>query len=315
MLDPLPIKPVKYNSKPGLSLVHGLFIMFATASLGILLARWAISYVGEEEIDLLHTEGVDPSDHWKLFLIRLSLAIQNFCWFGLAGLMWARMETKRTFRTLRMTRMPDRMQIIIACLIMVCCLPFVEYILLTPEQFDLPSSLDWLEEKIVNAEDKTINLEILLMEDLTFLGLLSNVLVFALVPALAEEIFFRGFLLSTFRRCGFNLHAAVWVSAIIFSFIHMQFLGFFSRLFLGAILGYLYIYSGSLWVSIAAHFTTNFVNLGIAFLIFDGAFGEINLDEKFGFPWYVVALSILLSLVLLQLFFRRGRFLVAQLNS
>jgi len=43
----------------------------------------------------------------------------------------------------------------------------------------------------------------------------------------------------------------------LFSAIHLQFAGFFPRLFLGAFLGYLYYWSGSIWLPILIHFLFN----------------------------------------------------------
>ena len=54
-----------------------------------------------------------------------------------------------------------------------------------------------------------------------------------------------------------NLHLSVWVSAALFSAIHMQFFGFLPRMLLGALFGYLVAYSGSLWPAIVGHFVNN----------------------------------------------------------
>ena len=54
-----------------------------------------------------------------------------------------------------------------------------------------------------------------------------------------------------------NIHAAVWMAAFLFSAIHLQFHGFLPRMVLGAGLGYLVIYSNSLWPAIAAHIFNN----------------------------------------------------------
>ncbi|MDP4687503.1 MAG: CPBP family intramembrane metalloprotease [Salibacteraceae bacterium] len=89
------------------------------------------------------------------------------------------------------------------------------------------------------------------------MDLIINLLVIAVFPAISEELFFRGFLQNTLLKMGRNHHVAIWVTAFIFSAIHMQFLGFFPRLILGAVLGYSAMYSRSLIVPIIGHFVNN----------------------------------------------------------
>ena len=79
----------------------------------------------------------------------------------------------------------------------------------------------------------------------------------ALLPALCEEIAFRGVLMPRLARYTGNVHVAVWVSAALFSAIHMQFFGFVPRMLIGAWLGYLTIHSGRLWPAVVAHFINN----------------------------------------------------------
>ena len=52
-------------------------------------------------------------------------------------------------------------------------------------------------------------------------------------------------------------HGAIWLTAILFSAIHLQFQGFLPRMLLGAVLGYLFLGSKNLWVPIFAHFVFN----------------------------------------------------------
>ena len=90
-----------------------------------------------------------------------------------------------------------------------------------------------------------------------FGDLMLNLLVLAIIPAIGEELLFRGYLQkSIFYRIE-NEHIAIILTAILFSAIHMQFQGFLPRFILGLLLGYLFYWSGSLWVSIIAHFLNN----------------------------------------------------------
>ena len=84
-----------------------------------------------------------------------------------------------------------------------------------------------------------------------------NVILIGLIPAIGEELFFRGVLQRIFGELFKNKHWSVWITAVIFSAVHLQFFGFVPRLLLGAMLGYLFLWSGSLWLPIIAHFVNN----------------------------------------------------------
>ncbi len=96
---------------------------------------------------------------------------------------------------------------------------------------------------------------ILIMESpLEFLFTLTIV---AVIPALGEELIFRGILQRRLEELMQKPHAAILISALIFSFIHFQFAGFLPRVVLGLLLGYLYYWTRNLWVPILAHFVIN----------------------------------------------------------
>ena len=128
---------------------------------------------------------------------------------------------------------------------------------------------EFLETFLKMMEDAAGDLTQRMLEVDTIWGLLGNLLVIALIPAIGEELTFRGVVQQALtRRC--NPHVAIWLSAFIFSFIHFQFYGFLPRMFLGLILGYLFYYSGSLWTSILMHFINNGTAVVVAFLDYKG---------------------------------------------
>lgn len=105
-------------------------------------------------------------------------------------------------------------------------------------------------------DDAALKMEAML-EMKTISALLFNLFLIALVPAICEELLFRGFIQGKLALYFKNSHIAIWISAAVFSAIHMQFFGFLPRLLLGGVFGYLLIYSGSIYLPIMAHFTNN----------------------------------------------------------
>ena len=147
-----------------------------------------------------------------------------------------------------------------------------------------------LEETAKAATEKMLDVD-------TVGGMLLNLLIIALIPAVGEELTFRGVLQQSLTR-KMNPHVAIFLLAAIFSFIHFQFYGFLPRLFLGLLLGYMFYVSGSLWTSIVMHFVNNG---SVVVLYYLNARGIIDIDaEHFGETqsMWVIATSAVLTVAL-----------------
>lgn len=137
--------------------------------------------------------------------------------------------------------------------------------------------------------------------------LLLNLLVIALIPAVGEELTFRGVLQQALTRKMKSPHVAIILSAAIFSFIHFQFYGFLPRMFLGIVLGYMFYITGSLWMSIAMHFVNNGTAVVLYYL---NNKGIIDVDvDRFGAlenPW-LIGLSAVVTAGLIVWCWRKGK--------
>ena len=81
-----------------------------------------------------------------------------------------------------------------------------------------------------------------------------------------EEIFFRGFLYTAIKK-ETNTGQAIFISALLFSFLHAHLVGFLPILILGMFLAYLYEKTGSLVPSITVHVIHNLIMVVFIFLI------------------------------------------------
>jgi len=168
-------------------------------------------------------------------------------------------------------------------------------------------SLDWQ----ATEQSSQQLLTVLMKPDGVLYGLLG-VVVLALLPAFGEELVFRGSLQPLLQHQLRNPHAGVWVSALLFSAIHGQWLGFVPRCLLGALFGYLVLWSGSVWPAMMAHFCNNL----LSFLAYKlnwwdlrdvPALSEATFRwEDNPFPWYIAL--ILMGLAATGLFFYRKTF-------
>ncbi len=120
----------------------------------------------------------------------------------------------------------------------------------------------------------------------------------AVVPGIGEEILFRGFLQNILKRIFKNDHAAVWAAAILFSAIHFQFYGFVPRMLLGALFGYLYLWTGNLLVPILAHFFNNSLSLFALYFYQKGKL-DIDVESTEALPTvYIIIFSVLFVITL-----------------
>ncbi len=133
--------------------------------------------------------------------------------------------------------------------------------------------------------------------------LMIALLVIAVLPAIGEEIVFRGLVQNELYRGTRNVHASIWIGAILFSAIHLQFYGFLPRLLLGALFGYLYYWSGNLWIAIFAHFVNNALSVVAMYYYHQGAF-EFDLESPEALPMPAVISSAVLTGGLLLYFYK-----------
>jgi len=131
---------------------------------------------------------------------------------------------------------------------------------------------------------------ILIMDSPSSIAL--NFLMMAILPAIGEELIFRGIIQKQLNRWVSNPHLAIFLTAVFFSAFHMQFLGFLSRLLLGMLFGYLFYYSKNIWVPILAHFVNNSLALVLALTLGIGTNDDAFNDTA----------SLSLSLMMFSLF-------------
>jgi membrane protease YdiL (CAAX protease family) len=123
--------------------------------------------------------------------------------------------------------------------------------------------------------------------------------VIAVLPGIGEELLFRGFLQNLLKRIFKNDHVAIWVAAVLFSAIHFQFYGFIPRMLLGALFGYIYVWSGNLLYPIIAHFVNNCVSL-VALYVYQKGLTDIDVESTEALPtMYVIIFSALFVVTLI----------------
>ena len=227
--------------------------------LGLIFVMFSLTVL----VIALVTQGNPLSDINTLKWIQL---LQTISLFLLPSLILAYLCAKAPWNWLQLDKKVDWTVLLWAIGIMLVALPAINLTSHWNQQMVLPDWLSGVEEWMKNKEAEAEWLTKQFMSVTTVSGLLVNLFLMAVLPALSEEITFRGVLqrLLNFQLSTFNSHLAIWLTAIIFSAIHMQFYGFVPRMLMGALFGYMLVWTGSLWVPMLMHF----VNNGMAVLLY-----------------------------------------------
>lgn len=222
-------------------------------------------------------------------------ALQTIVVFALPTFICLWIYKKPTLNWLRLDKSISWKQGMQVVFFMLVAMPGINLILWLNAKIPLPDMLTQFSEAAELLTKKMI------MAD-NWGGVMVNVFVLALLPGLCEEICFRGTIQQYIKS---NPHVAIWTAAIIFSAIHMQFEGFFPRMIMGAAFGYMFYWSGSLWLSILAHFTNN-AAIVIMYNVLNNTHKDVDILETFGTGdtlWIGIASCVLIVVLFVE--FRR----------
>jgi uncharacterized protein len=192
---------------------------------------------------------------------------------------------------------PPVLLVLVFCIMFISS-PLIEFLANINQKMSFPPSLkfiyDWMREK----EDTTKKLTGILLQMKTVGSMIRNVIIVGLLTAIAEEFMFRGVIQTIFTRWTKNYHAAIWITAILFSSFHMEFLGFLPRMMLGALLGYMVAWSGSIWPAVWGHFINNGTAVVVTYL-YQHKKIKVNPDDQhmFNYAAYIISLIIVLFLL------------------
>lgn len=190
-----------------------------------------------------------------------------------------------------------------ALLLMLVSLPMIHQLATWNTQLRMPEFLAGLEKWMQEKEAAAERLTTLFLEVKTIKGLLLNLLMIALIPAIGEELVFRSVFQPLFIRLFRNIHIGIIFGALVFSAMHFQFYGLLPRFILGIFLGYLFYWSGSIWVPIGMHLLNNGLAV-VAFFMHYNQYTDVPMDEfgAAGSIW--VLISAIFTAMLFYLAFR-----------
>ena len=202
---------------------------------------------------------------------------------------------------LGLSNTPSPKQLLYVIAFFIAFIPFLQYTIVLNESMSLGSYFSDLEEWMREKQD--IN-DLLTEKFLSGNGastLIINLILMALMPAIGEELMFRGLLMNWFKKAFDNIHIVIFITAVIFSAIHMQFYGFIPRFLLGIALGYIYHWTKNLWAPILLHFINNATTVVVYYYINSSNSGIDPKDVGTVDSPILIIASLLASLAILRL--------------
>ena len=221
-----------------------LLMLFLLALAGLFVAAIVLAVV--------HQFSLNPTAS-----LRLTAIIQDMFLFILPPVAVAVMVCNLPARLLCVDRGIPARAFIIGVAVLIVSTPAMNALIDWNEHIELPASLAGIEEWMRQAEDAAKGSINIMLGEHTVANLVMKILVVGILAGFSEEVFFLGGLQRLIASNGLNIHAAIWISAFVFSFFHMQFYGFFPRLLLGAFFGYMLYATGSLWLPVILHALNN----------------------------------------------------------
>ena len=245
--------------------------------------------------------GGDSSSTASLKWLQFFQTLATFLLPAIIGA-WVWSEDHKPFRWLHMTDGAHWTLFVLAILVMLCAMPGINLLADLNSHIRLPESLGFIEQILKEQEEAAAALTERFLQADTIGVLLLNIGLMALLPALAEEVSFRG----TMQQLFGNKHLTVWVTAFIFSAIHLQFYGFIPRMLMGVMFGYLFIWTGSLWIPITMHFVNNGCAV-LVYYLYGGEGDTTNFADTIGAgeTWWIGVISIVITSLGLLIFYRR----------
>ena len=180
--------------------------------------------------------------------------------------------------------------------------PAMAQIIYYNADISFPDSMKGLEQTLRDWENAGADATAAIMSTTTVGGLIVNVLIVGLFTGLAEEMFFRAGIQRMMMTSRISPTVAIWSAAAIFSFMHFQFFGFVPRLLLGAMFGYVYLRTRSIWAPALLHGINNSIVVVTEWLnrrngtSFDF---EQYITNTSGIPWWFIFSTLLTILFII----------------
>jgi uncharacterized protein len=254
-----------YNQSPLFQIVVSLMIIMGIGMALSLILLFAGKLIFSSDLNVFQQSASSMGNN-DLAFMRYILILQDIAIFIIPSLIILRLLKPETAERMPEMQLPELKEVGLVIILAFCLFPVTGFTGEINSAMHLPESLSGVEQWMIRQEDKADGLLNLLIVSNTFPAMLLNLLMIAILPAVGEELIFRGVFQTIFCKLFRSGHLAIWFAALLFSTIHFQFFGFIPRLILGLVFGYLFYWSGTLWLPVISHFVNNAFPVILAYI-------------------------------------------------
>ena len=294
--DFMPQPPSLPEPRVRLVLLAQIGLMIFCSGIGVMLYYMICILAGWDPSMALHADS-PLAERWQM---RMQLGLTHMFGFLVAGSVTVWIFYRGITQTqvswpdyLQARQRPPWSELLLGILLMAVSMPLVLYTLSLNQQFPLPEMFKTVGNQAEEALKGLLHMD-------SVAELLANITLVALLPALGEELVFRGVVQQQLMRRIANPWVAILVSAAIFSAAHFQFDGFLPRMLLGFLLGWLYWKTRSFWVPVAGHFFNNGIQV-LGQYLYSKELSAIDLEKDVHVPWEFAAMSAFMVWAVMRL--------------
>ena len=301
-------EPLLFRS-PALLKLLSLLLIILLSMLFTLIFGTGLGFLiyGADIIDYIK-EGFSLTDPAMIPLLKYLQVINTLGLFVFPPFIYAFLVSNKPWSYLAIDHDPGFQNVVLGTLLIIVVLPFLHWLANMNEMLDLPVWLEGVESWMKQSEEQARQLTEMFLSSTTYKGLFVNLLMIAVLPAIGEEFLFRGVLQRLFHEWSKNGHLAVMLAALLFSALHLQFFGFLPRLLLGLFLGYLYLWSRSIWLPVLVHFFNNGIAVVAAWLYARGNI-QTSADSLGEMPdtLFIILSFVMSAIILLVLWYKHDK--------
>jgi uncharacterized protein len=265
------------DQKPGIQLITSLLIITLFGTLFFYFFTFIGSLIFNTTMSDMLVVPPSNADSWQTAVLKYVQGSQQTALFIIPGIIISILLNTKGESFYKINKTPEAFNLLMVIILALMLIPVTMYTGMLNSKMNFPDWLSGIAKWMRIKEDAASDLTVLLVKSLNIPDLLLNIFILAVIPAIAEEMIFRGVLQRLLCKIFRSDHWGIWITAILFSAFHLQFFGFLPRLILGLCFGYLFFWSGNLWLPVLAHFANNFVPVVMAYFL-----GWSDLNEKTG---------------------------------
>lgn len=274
------IRPIFYTTSAVKQLLILFFVLFASFILFAIVSSFGM---------IAFPKNLD-NNTYPIEYTQYLLFVQGITMMIMPSIIFTFLTNLRPWESIGMQKIKPVVWVLISIIAIVAIQPLVDLLGVWNSQMRFPDFMYLIEKWMRESEVAAATMTAEILQGAYIKNIVANIFIMAIIPAIGEELIFRGCFQKVIGKWWNNPHLAILVTAFLFSAIHLQFFGFLPRFILGLLLGYLFYWSKNLWVPIIAHFLNNVGALLMYyyFISYGGIENPLESKSTYNQPWWLL---------------------------